>query len=60
MGRKDEFNVKRERAVEDGKNGQKEGKFIWYGMIRPGKEVVLVSKWDAKARFDVEWKVESG
>ena len=28
MGRKDGFNVKWERDVEDGKNGQKEGKFI--------------------------------
>ena len=59
LERGDGFKVKWGRDVEDMKNGQKEGKFIWYGTISPGEEVVLVSEWDVRAPFDVEWKVES-
>ena len=59
LGRKDGFKVKWGKDVEDTKNGQKEGKFIWYGTIPPGQEVVLVSEWDVRAPFDVEWKVKS-
>ena len=59
LERGDGFKVKWGRDVEDTKNGQKEGKFIWYGTISPGEEVVLVSEWDVRAPFDVEWKVKS-
>ena len=59
LGRKVGFKVKRGRGVGDTKNGRKEGKFIWYGTIPPGEEVVLVSEWDVRAPFDVEWKVKS-
>ena len=43
-----------------GRMGRRKESLFYYRTIPPGKEVVLVSKWDAKARFDVEWKVESG
>jgi len=59
LGRTDGFKVKWGRDVEDTKDGQKEGKFIWYGTISPGKEVVLVSEWDVRAPFDVGWRVKS-
>ena len=59
LGRRDGFKVKWGRDVEDTKNGQKEGKFIWYGTIPPGDEVVLISEWDVRAPFDVEWRVKS-
>ena len=51
-GRTDGFKVKWGRDVEDTKNGQKEGKLIWYGTIPPGEEIVLVSEWDVRAPFD--------
>ena len=58
-GRKDGFKIKWGRDVEDTENGQKEGKFIWYGTIPPGKEVVLVSEWDVRAPVDVDWRIKS-
>ena len=58
-GRRDGFMVKWGRDVEDTRNGQKEGKFIWYGTISPGEEVVLVSEWDVRAPVDAEWKIRS-
>jgi len=51
--------VKWGRDVEDTRGGQKEGKFIWYGTISPGEEVVLVSEWDVRAPVDAEWRVKS-
>ena len=48
LGRKDGFKVKWGRDLEDTTNGQKEGKFIWYGVIPPGEDVVLVSEWDVR------------
>ena len=59
LGRNDGFKVKWGKDLEDTKNGQKEGKFIWYGTIPPGEEVVLVSEWDVRAPFDVEWRQAS-
>ena len=59
LGREDGFRVKWGRDVEDTKNGQKEGKFIWFGTIPPGEEVVLVSEWDVRAPFDAGWRVKS-
>ena len=59
LGRNDGFKVKWGKDLEDTKNGQKEGKFIWYGTISPGEEVVLVSEWDVRAPFDVEWRQAS-
>ena len=50
--------LKGPRDVEDTKNGQKEGKLIWYGSIPPGKEAVLYSEWEVRAPVDVEWRVE--
>jgi len=58
LGREDGFKVKRGRDMEDTKDGQKEGKFIWFGTISPGKEVVLVSKWCESAfRHRVESQI---
>ena len=48
LGREDGFKVKWGGDMEDTVNGQKEGMFIWYGVIPPGEEVVLVSEWDVK------------
>ena len=59
LERRDGFKVKWGRDMEDMRNGQKEGKFIWYGSIPPGEEVVLVSEWDVRAPVDVEWRIES-
>jgi len=59
LGRTDGFKVKWGRDMEDTKNGQKEGKFIWYGTITPGEEVVLVSEWDVRAPCDAEWRLKS-
>ena len=58
-GRSDGFKVKWGRDMEDTKNGQKEGKFIWYGTISPGEEVVLVSEWDVRAPCDAGWRLRS-
>ena len=41
------------------KNGQKEGKFIWYGSIPPGTEAVLYSGWEVRAPVDAKWRVKS-
>ena len=49
LERRDGFKVKWERDMEDTKGGQKEGRFIWYGSISPGEEVVLVSERDVRA-----------
>jgi len=59
LGRSDGFKVKWGRDLEQTKNGKKEGKFIWYGTISPGEEVVLVSEWDVRAPVDVEWRIKS-
>ena len=59
LGRGDGFKVKWGRDMEDTKNGQKEGKFIWYGTIPPGEEVVLISEWEVRAPADAEWRVKS-
>ena len=59
LGRNDGFRVKWGKDLEDTRNGQKEGKFIWHGSIPPGEEVVLVSEWDVRAPFDVEWRQAS-
>ena len=59
LGRNDGFKVKWGKDLEDTKDGQKEGKFIWYGTIPPGEGVVLVSEWDVRAPFDVEWRQAS-
>ena len=59
LGRSDGFNVKWGTDLEQTENGKKEGKFIWYGTIRPGEEVVLTSKWDVRAPVDAEWRVKS-
>ena len=57
--RTDGFKFKWGRDMEDTKNGQKEGKFIWYGTISPGDEVVLVSEWDVRAPCDAGWRLKS-
>lgn len=59
LGRSDGFKVKWGRDLEQTENGRNEGKFIWYGTISPGEEVVLVSEWDIRAPVDTEWKIES-
>jgi uncharacterized protein (TIGR02231 family) len=59
LERGDGFKVKWGRDVEDTKDGKKEGKFVWYGMIPPGEEVALVSGWDVRAPVDAEWRVKS-
>jgi len=59
LERIDGFKVKWGGDVEDTKDGQKEGRFIWYGTISPGEEVVLVSEWDVRAPVDAEWRVKS-
>jgi len=59
LGRSDGFKVKWGRDLEQTKNGKKEGKFIWFGTISPGEEVVLTSKWDVRAPVDAEWKIKS-
>ena len=58
LGRSDGFKVKWGRDVEETKDGKKEGKFIWYGTISPGEEVVLVSEWDVRAPVDTEWRID--
>ena len=57
LGRSDGFKVKWGRDEEQTENGKQEGRFIWYGAIHPGEEVVLVSEWDVRAPVDAEWKV---
>lgn len=59
FGRGDGFKAKWGRDMEDTKGGKKEGKFIWYGTIPPGEEVVLISEWDVRAPVDAEWRVKS-
>ena len=54
LGREDGFKVKWGKDLEATANGQKEGMFIWYGVIRPGEEVVLVSEWDVRETI-VTW-----
>ena len=55
LGRPDGFKVKWGTDVNENQDGKKSGKFIWHGTIDPGKEVVLVSKWEIRAPVDVEW-----
>ena len=46
--------------LEQTEDGKKEGKFIWYGTISPGEEVVLVSEWDVRAPvYGAEWRIKS-
>ncbi|KAF9653409.1 hypothetical protein BDM02DRAFT_1911688 [Thelephora ganbajun] len=59
LGRSDGFKVKWGRDLEETRNGKKEGKFIWYGTISPGEEIVLVSEWDVKAPVDTKWRIKS-
>ena len=59
LGRSDGFKVKWGSDLEQTRNGKKEGKFIWYGTIHPGEEVVLASEWDVRAPVDAEWKIKS-
>jgi len=59
LGRTDGFKVKWGRDVDDMKNGQEEGKFIWFGTIYPGEEVALVSEWEVRAPFDAGWRIKS-
>jgi len=59
LGRRDGFRVKWGRDLEQTKDGKKEGKFIWYGTISPGEEVVLVSEWDVRTPVDGEWRIKS-
>ena len=60
LGRSDGFKVKWGTDLEQTKDGKKEGKFIWYGTISPGEEVVLVSEWDVRAPvFGAEWRIKS-
>ena len=59
LGRSDGFKVKWGRGLEETKDGKKEGKFIWYGTIPRGEEVILVSEWDVRAPVDAEWRVKS-
>jgi hypothetical protein len=58
LGRSDGFKVKWGRDLEHMKNGKEEGKFIWYGTISPGEEVVLVSEWDVRGPVDTGWRIE--
>ena len=44
--------------LEETKGGNKRGKFVWYGTISPGEEL-LVSEWDVRAPVDVEWGIQS-
>jgi hypothetical protein len=55
LGRLDGFKVKWGTDVDEAKDGKKSGRFIWCGTINPGKEVVLVSKWEVRAPVDLEW-----
>jgi len=55
LDRPDGFKVKWGTDVGETKDGKKSGKFIWCGTIDPGKEVVLVSKWEVRAPVDVDW-----
>ena len=59
LGRPDGFKVKWGTDMNETKDGKKSGKFIWYGSVEPGKEVVLVSKWEIRAPVDVEWVEKS-
>ena len=59
LEREDGFNVKWGRNTDDTKDGQKEGKFVWYGTIPPGKEVILISEWEVRAPVDAEWRVKA-
>lgn len=59
LGRPDGFKIKWGTDVDETKDGKKTGKFIWHGTIDPGKEVVLVSKWEIRAPVDVEWVEKS-
>ena len=55
LGRPDGFKVKWGTDADETKDGKKTGKFIWHGTVDPGKEVVLISKWEIRAPVDVEW-----
>ncbi|KAF9649660.1 hypothetical protein BDM02DRAFT_3166452 [Thelephora ganbajun] len=59
LGRPDGFKVKWGTNVDEAKDGKKSGKFIWYGTVDPGKEVILVSQWEVRAPVDVEWTEKS-
>lgn len=57
--RQDGFDVKWGTGVEEGKEGKKEGKFVWMGSVSPGEEVTLISEWDVRAPFDIGWREHS-
>lgn len=44
--------------TEDGKGGEKEGKFEWRGSVGSGSKVAFEAEWEVKAPADVVW-VES-
>lgn len=44
--------------TEDGKGGEKEGKFEWRGSVGSGSRVAFEAEWEVKAPADVVW-VES-
>ena len=52
LRREDGFKVKWGEDVEDARDGQKAGTFIWFETISPGDEVVLVNEWDVRAPFE--------
>ena len=56
LGREDGFKVKWGKDLEDITNAKKEGEFIWYGVVPPGKEVALVSEWDVRETL-IDWWV---
>jgi len=59
LSRPDEFRIKWGTDVDETKDGKKSGKFIWFGSVKPGEEVVLVSQWEVRAPVDVEWTERS-
>ena len=59
LGRPDQFRIKWGTDVDETKDGKKSGKFIWFGSVKPGEEVVLVSQWEVRAPVDVEWTERS-
>lgn len=56
LKRRDRFKVMWSSGDEnEGKGGKKEGKFVWFGTVAPGKEVTLVSEWEVRAPIGVDW-----
>ena len=59
LGRSDGFKVRWGRDLEQTKDGEKEGKFVWSGTILTGQEVELESEWDVRAPIDAGWRIKS-